>query len=92
MASTRAIGYVLLAVSAVLILVYVYGIIIAPNTIVYGEKLSTILVTYTVFAIIVVIAGILGYLGYLIISTPIPKPVEEFIREYSEELRKLKTK
>ncbi len=91
MASPKATGYLLLAVSVILVIVYVYGIVIAPDTPVMGEKLSTILITYTVLAIVFIIAGVLGYLGYLIVSTPLPKPVEEFIKEYSEEIKKVKT-
>ncbi len=82
--ASRALGGLLIALAAILILTYVYGIVIEPDKVIMGMRLSEILVKYTVLGIVVIIAGILGYLGYLILTSPVPKPVEEFIKEYKE--------
>ncbi len=37
-----------------------------------------------------VLASTLAYLGYLLLKTRLPKPAEEFQREYEEVLRKVK--
>jgi len=82
--ASKALGGLLIALAVLIILVYVYGLVIAPNKIVYGMKLSELLTRYTILIIMIIIAGVIGYLGYLIATTPVPKPVEEFIKEYKE--------
>ncbi|OYT40703.1 MAG: hypothetical protein B6U89_01300 [Desulfurococcales archaeon ex4484_58] len=83
--SSKVYGILLMLSSIVIALIYIIGLVIAPDTIVYGDvKLSEVLMRYTVLILMLAIAGIIGYIGYLIFTLPIPKPVEEIIKEYRE--------
>jgi len=82
--ASKIFGALLIIIAILIIVLYAYGLIIDPNRIVYGIKLSELLIKYTILVIMFIIACIIGYIGYLIVTTPKPKSVEEFIKEYEE--------
>ncbi|RLG82377.1 MAG: hypothetical protein DRO40_07810 [Thermoprotei archaeon] len=81
---SKIFGVLLIIIAVLIIVLYIYGLIIDPDRVVYGIKLSELLVKYTILVIMFVIACIIGYIGYLIVTTPKPKSIEEFIKEYEE--------
>jgi len=79
-------GAALLILSIVLVLVYLIGLIIAPDTVIFDSiTLSQILVRYTIFALILIIAAILAYTGFVIATSP-NKPLDEILKEYREQV------
>lgn len=85
--ASRISGLLLIIVALLLIAIYIYGLIIAPDTIVLNMKISDLLIKCTVLIIIVIISFILGYLGYSILTSPVPRPIEEIVKEYKETAR-----
>lgn len=83
--TNKSYGIILILLASLLVILYLVGLIIAPDMVIFGDlTFSQILIRYTIFVFIIVIAGILGYIGYLILTSPIPRPVEEIIKEYKE--------
>ncbi len=82
--SSKVYGIILVLVAITIALIYLIGLLLAPGFEIFGEKISTLLIRYTVLVIMLVISGIIGYIGYLILTSPVPKPVEEIIKEYKE--------
>lgn len=73
-------------VAVVLALLYIVGLVVSPDAPVYsGLTLSEALIRYTVLIVMLIISGILGYLGYLISTSPVPKAIEELVKEYKEQ-------
>ncbi len=87
MVSNKVLGILLLLASISLILLYVIGLVIAPDTNIYGYRLGDLLVRYTILALMLIISIIIGYIGYLVFTSPVPRPVEEIIKEYKEAAR-----
>ena len=84
MAAPRAIGILLMLAAFTIALIYLIGLVVAPDTPVAGSTLGDILVRYTILAIMLIISGVIGYIGYLIYTSPTPRPIEEIIKEYKE--------
>jgi len=81
---SKVYGAILITVAVVLATLYLIGLVVAPETPVFGTTLSELLIRYTVLAFILLISIVLAYIGYMILTSPIPKPVEEIIKEYRE--------
>lgn len=82
-------GIVLILVAVIIAVIYILGLVIAPDVTVFNNlKLSDLLIRYTTLALMLIISGVLGYIGYLIVTSPIPKPVEELVKEYREQTKK----
>ncbi|MEM1611023.1 MAG: hypothetical protein QXQ57_05210 [Sulfolobales archaeon] len=79
----KLIGLGLMVISAVIILIYLYGLFFA------GENIANILTRITIFVAVAGIMGILGWIGYTLATTPPPKPIEEIEKEIEAELKKL---
>ncbi|MDT7887951.1 MAG: transcriptional regulator [Desulfurococcales archaeon] len=79
----KLIGVGLMAISAVVILIYLYGLFFST------QAIAEILVKLTVFVAVAGVMGILGWIGYTLATTPPPKPIEEIEKEIEAELKKL---
>ena len=77
----KLIGAGLIAVSALVILIYLYGL--------FFSGFADILIKLTVFIAVAGVMGILGWIGYTLATTPPPKPIEEIEKEIEAELKKL---
>ena len=86
MVSDKAVGWGLVAVSAIVILFYAVALF-APQYIHPG--IDTLLIKVTVFAAVAAVFGILAWIGYTLATTPPPKPIEEIEKELEEELKRL---
>lgn len=84
MASPKVSGLLLMLAAFTIALIYLVGLVVAPDTPVAGSTLGDILVRYTILIIMLIISGIIGYIGYLIYTSPTPRPIEEIIKEYKE--------
>lgn len=87
--ASKFFGILLIIIAIIIAILYVYGLIIDPDKIIYGVKLSELLIKITILVVMLTVACIIGYIGYLITSTPKPKSIEEIIEEY-QEMRKSK--
>jgi len=84
--SSKVYGLILVLVAIALITIYTIGLIIAPDMTVYGNlTFSQALIHYTIYVFILLISIILGYIGYLLLTSPVPKPVEEIVKEFKEQ-------
>jgi len=79
----KLIGAGLIALSAAVILIYLYGLFFS------SPQFAELLVKLTVFVAVAGIMGILGWIGYTLATTPPPKPIEEIEKEIEAELKKL---
>jgi predicted DNA-binding transcriptional regulator len=77
------IGYLLLAVSAVVIVVY--------GWLVFLSEYSLLILQITGFVAVAGVFGILAWIGYTLATTPPPKPIEEIEKEIEAELKKLES-
>ncbi len=83
--ASKGYGILLILVAILLVILYLVGLIIAPDMVIFGGlTFSQILVRYTIFIFVLIIASVLGYIGYLILTSPVPRPVEDIIKEYKE--------
>lgn len=82
----QAIGAALLAVSAIVIVVYIWLVFFPP---LYGLDLFLLKITGAVA--VVGIFAIIGWIGYTLATTPPPKPIEEIEKEIESELKKAET-
>lgn len=80
----QLVGTILIAASAIAIVVYLWLLFIPPVA-----GLDIVLIKITAAAAVVAIFGILGWIGYTLATTPPPKPIEEIEKEIEEELKKL---
>lgn len=85
--SGKIYGALLITIAIVLALLYLIGLVIIPEYEVFGKKFSEILIKYTILVFMLIVSGIIGYIGYLIVTSPVPKPVEEIIKEYREQTK-----
>jgi predicted DNA-binding transcriptional regulator len=79
----QAIGYLLLAVSAIVIVVY--------GWLVFLSEYSLLILQITGFVAVAGVFGILAWIGYTLATTPPPKPIEEIEKEIEAELKKLES-
>ncbi|MEM4971638.1 MAG: transcriptional regulator [Sulfolobales archaeon] len=79
----KLIGLGLMVISAVIILIYLYGLFFAE------DRIAEILIKITIFVAVTGVMGILGWIGYTLATTPPPKPIEEIEKEIEAELKKL---
>ena len=77
----QLVGWLLLAVSIVVIIVYGY--------LVFFTEYSLLLLKLTEFIAVLVVFALIGWIGYTLATTPPPKPLEELEKELEEELKKL---
>jgi predicted DNA-binding transcriptional regulator len=77
------IGYLLLAVSAVVIVVY--------GWLVFLSEYFLLILQITGFVAVAGVFGILAWIGYTLATTPPPKPIEEIEKEIEAELKKLES-
>lgn len=85
--SSRLYGVLLLIIAVILALLYLIGLVIIPEYRVFDKTFSEILIKYTILVFMLIISGVIGYIGYLIATSPVPKPVEEIIKEYREQTK-----
>lgn len=83
MSRDQAIGYLLLAVSAIVIVVY--------GWLVFLSEYSLLILQITGFVAVAGVFGILAWIGYTLATTPPPKPIEEIEKEIEAELKKLES-
>ncbi len=83
----RLYGVLLIFIAIALALLYLIGLVIIPDYKVFNKSFSEILIKYTILVLMLLISGVIGYIGYLIATSPVPKPVEEIIKEYREQTR-----
>ncbi|ADI32656.1 hypothetical protein [Staphylothermus hellenicus] len=86
---SRAAGLALFLSAILLAVVYIYGLIIAPDTIIWNIKLSDLLIRLTTLFIMLTISFFLGYMGYSIFTSPTPRPIEEIAKEYMEKTKQV---
>jgi predicted DNA-binding transcriptional regulator len=85
MAGSKATGITLMITAFIIALIYLIGLVIAPDTPVGGGlTLADVLVRYTILVFMLIIAGVIGYIGYIIFTSPTPRPIEEIVKEYKE--------
>ncbi|MEM4823447.1 MAG: transcriptional regulator [Zestosphaera sp.] len=83
MSRDQVIGYLLLAASAVVIVVY--------GWLVFATEYALLILKLTGFIAVAGVFGILAWIGYTLATTPPPKPIEEMEREIEAELKKLES-
>jgi len=79
----QVIGYLLLAASAVVIVVY--------GWLVFATEYALLILKLTGFIAVAGVFGILAWIGYTLATTPPPKPIEEIEKEIEAELKKLES-
>ncbi len=84
MGKDQAVGAGLLALSVVVIAIYIW-LVFFPS----AEGVDIFVLKITGAAVIAAIFGIIGWVGYTLATTPPPKPIEEIEKELEEELKKL---
>jgi len=80
----QIVGGGLVALSAIVIIVYLWLVFFPPFS---GVDIFVLKLTGAVA--IVAVFAILGWIGYTLATTPPPKPIEEIEKEIEEELKKL---
>ncbi|MEM1907696.1 MAG: transcriptional regulator, partial [Thermosphaera sp.] len=81
MSKDQTIGWLLMAVSIIIIILYGY--------VLFMTDYSLVLMQLTLMIAVIGVFGILGWIGYTLATTPPPKPIEEIEKEIEEELKKL---
>ncbi len=79
MSRDQVLGIGMMAVSAVVILVYAW--------LVFLSDLAILILKLTGFIAIAAVFGILAWIGYTLATTPMPKPIEEIEEEIEKELK-----
>jgi predicted DNA-binding transcriptional regulator len=77
----QVIGFLILLVSAAVILAYIY--------LIFLTDFYLLLLKITVAVAVAGVFGVLGWIGYTLATTPPPKPIEEIEKEIEEELKKI---
>lgn len=83
MSRDQIIGYLLLIVSAVVIVVY--------GWLVFLTEYALLVLQLTGFIAVAGVFSILAWIGYTLATTPPPKPIEEIEKEIEAELKKLES-
>lgn len=81
MSRDQVIGFLILLVSAAVILAYIY--------LIFLTDFYLLLLKITVAVAVAGVFGVLGWIGYTLATTPPPKPIEEIEKEIEEELKKI---
>ncbi len=90
MSRDQLIGWLLVVVSAVVIIVYTWLLFLPPKGLtVLGMPIDQFLIKLTAWLAVALVFGLLGWIGYTLATTPPPKPIEEIEKEIEEELKKL---
>lgn len=84
MSRDQAIGGVLLILSVIVIIAYIWLIFFPPL-----PGIDTIILKLTGAVAVTAVFAILGWIGYTLATTPPPKPIEEIEKEIEEELKKI---
>ncbi|MBP1450119.1 MAG: transcriptional regulator [Thermoproteus sp.] len=74
----QIVGASLLALSAIMIIVYAWLVFLSPW--------AQLAVQLTAFLAVAAVFGILGWVGYALATTPPPKPIEEIEAEVKKAL------
>lgn len=82
----QVIGAALLAVSIIVIIVYIWLVFFPPL-----KGVDLFLLKLTGAVAVAGIFAILGWIGYTLATTPPPKPIEEIEKEIEGELKKIET-
>jgi len=77
----QVIGFLILLVSAAVILAYIY--------LIFLTDFYLLLLKITAAVSVAGVFGVLGWIGYTLATTPPPKPIEEIEKEIEEELKKI---
>jgi predicted DNA-binding transcriptional regulator len=86
----KVIGGGLLALSIVVIAVYLWLVFFPPPNILVGmDRLDIFMLKLTGAVAVVAVFAIVGWIGYTLATTPPPKPIEEIEKEIEAELKKL---
>ncbi|MEM1586302.1 MAG: transcriptional regulator [Candidatus Bathyarchaeia archaeon] len=80
----QVIGAALLAVSIIVIIVYIWLVFFPPL-----KGVDLFLLKLTGAVAVAGIFAILGWIGYTLATTPPPKPIEEIEKEIESELKKI---
>lgn len=80
----QVIGTIILAVSVIVIIVYIWLVFFPPLA---GVDLFLLKLTGAVA--VAGIFAILGWIGYTLATTPPPKPIEEIEKEVEGEIKKI---
>ncbi|RLF06154.1 MAG: transcriptional regulator, partial [Thermoprotei archaeon] len=83
MSKDKAIGGGLLALSIIVIIVYLWLVFFPPML-----GLDIFILKLTGAVAVIVVFAIVGWIGYTLATTPPPKPIEEIEKELEEELKK----
>lgn len=89
MSRDQVIGVGLLAISAIVIIVYGYLMFLPPELVILGMAVDLFLIKLTLFIAVLAVFVILGWIGYTLATTPPPKPIEEIEKELEEELKEI---
>ena len=81
MSRDQVIGFLILLVSAAVILAYIY--------LIFLTDFYLLLLKITAAVSVAGVFGVLGWIGYTLATTPPPKPIEEIEKEIEEELKKI---
>ncbi len=92
MVSDRLIGGAILVVSAIVMVIYLIGLLIVPligNAIpslswLNDSNVQLWLIRIPILVAILAIGGIAGWIGWTILTTPPPKPIEEIEKELEQ--------
>lgn len=85
MSRDQAIGLLLLGVSVIIIIAYIWLVFFPPM---HGADIFILKLTGSIA--IAGVFAILGWIGYTLATTPPPKPIEEIEKEIEQELEKIK--
>jgi len=80
----RVVGAGLMAVSIIVIAIYLWLLFIPP-----AGWVPMLVLEITAAIAVVGVLGILAWIGYTLATTPPPKPIEEIEKELEDELKKL---
>lgn len=89
MVNDRVVGAIMMLISIVAILFYVYSLFINPEAKILDTTLYDITVRMTIMFAALGFFGILAWVGFTLLTTPPPKPIEEIEREIEKELKKI---
>ncbi len=80
----QAIGGVILVVSIVVCVLYVYAMFLS------SPEIAMLVLKLTGTVAVLGVFGILGWIGYTLATTPPPPPIEELEKEIEKELEEIK--
>ena len=84
MSKDKIIGGGLLALSIIVIAVYIWLVFFPPM-----PGLDIWVLRFTGAIAVIIVFAIVGWIGYTLATTPPPKPIEEIEKELEQELKKV---